>query len=359
METLRFADRTTAARYPLPVRGPARWVASDAGTLWTLHLPTISAGSILTPSFSQLPDTDQHYRWQLRCSGRTWTLQTVPSVRQQKPPQGVNPGATHDTAENKSSDTAAVTTHIDCFHVHESLNDAALTLQLTVAAPFDRYLLSVSTRRLELDTVAAPPGFAGLPEAPPALTQMTADSAVAGRICSPTCVAMVMAHRQRARAGNPMDTADVSTSGTLDSAPAPATPPRAEGWNHLRDEMVDACLDPATGMYGVWPLALRAAALRGSLGAVEMFADWHAPLQVLAAGIPLITSIRFARGELAGAPLEQTGGHLVVLYAAGPDQVWVNDPAAADSAGVTRRYAAGEFSRAWLRHRGAAYILLP
>lgn len=327
METLRFADPATSVSYPLPVRGSARWIPSDAGTLWTLRLPLLPAGSIVTPSFAQLPDADQHYRWHLRCSGRAWTLQTVPSVRQPRQPDRPDP------VPPAAGGQAPVTTHIDCFHVHETLTDAALTLQLTDAAPLERYLLTVSARRLDIDAVAAPPRDAGLAEGPPALTQMTADPGLAGRICSPTCVAMVMAHREK-------------TSVTDD-------------WNPLRDAMVSRCLDPATGMYGAWPLALRAAASQGSLGAVELFDDWREPLQVLAAGIPLVTSIRFARGGLSGAPLEQTGGHLVVLYAAGPNYVWANDPAAANSEAVPRRYAADEFSRAWLSHRGAAYILPP
>ena len=49
METLRFADPATTVSYPLPVRGNAQWIASDAGTLWTLRLPSIPAGSIGKP----------------------------------------------------------------------------------------------------------------------------------------------------------------------------------------------------------------------------------------------------------------------------------------------------------------------
>jgi hypothetical protein len=106
-------------------------------------------------------------------------------------------------------------------------------------------------------------------------------------------------------------------------------------------------------------MALRAAAGMGRLGAVELFASWYDPLAVLDAQIPLVSSIRFGAGQLAGAPLEQTGGHLLVLHHAGPSEVAVNDPAAATDTEVARRYDAAEFSRAWLSHRGAAYILLP
>jgi len=155
---------------------------------------------------------------------------------------------------------------------------------------------------------------------------MTAPPELASRICSPASVAMVLGHWGS-----------------------------TEPWLRI----VDECRDPATGMYGVWPLAIAAAARRGRVGAVELFADWGEPLAVLQQGIPLVTSIRFESGGLPGAPLLRTGGHLVVLFAAGPETVSVNDPAAADGASVTRTYPADAFSRAWLGHRGAAYILPP
>ena len=57
--------------------------------------------------------------------------------------------------------------------------------------------------------------------------------------------------------------------------------------------------------------------------------------------------------------LRERGDHLVVVHGADPETVHVNDPRAPDATSVPRRYPADDFSRAWLRHRGAAYILLP
>jgi hypothetical protein len=92
---------------------------------------------------------------------------------------------------------------------------------------------------------------------------------------------------------------------------------------------------------------------------VEVFDDWCAPQRVIAAGVPMVASIRFAAGNLPGAPLKATPGHLVVVHGVGPDQVQVCDPAAPDTPTVPRTYATHHFARAWLEHRGAAYILLP
>ena len=70
----------------------------------------------------------------------------------------------------------------------------------------------------------------------------------------------------------------------------------------------------------------------------------------IAAGIPLAASIRFSRGQLTGAPISATSGHLVVItgFTSNGDVV-VNDPAARTDASVRRTYDRGQFERAWLR----------
>ncbi|MEQ8861078.1 MAG: C39 family peptidase [Pseudomonadales bacterium] len=315
MPTLRLADPDTAARYPLPVSGSNEW-HSDADCWTTTHaLPPLAAGTLLVPSLAPAPDADgaaPRHRWTLIADGGRFPLPPVPS----EPPEGGKqaPGKTN----------GPVSCHIDCFRVHRSLSGPALMLSVEGRRPPERYLLTISARPFTIATPPMPTRQAATPPPPPR-SQMNAPPEIAARICSPTCVSMVLAGWQR-----PHD------------------------WLSLTGE----CLDPGTGMYGVWPLALRAAARRGSIGAVEVFSGWEDALTVLERGIPLVTSIRFGEGELPGAPLGETGGHLVVVFAAGPDGVDVCDPAAAD-AEVRRRYPAAAFSGAWLRHRGAAYILPP
>ena len=129
-----------------------------------------------------------------------------------------------------------------------------------------------------------------------------------------------------------------------------------------RVELLDVaqdCYDPASKIYGVWPNAIRAAALRGSIGATEAFASWDAAEAVLDQGYPLVASIRFDAGKLPGAPLPRTAGHLVVIHGTSPECVVTNDPAAPNVASVPRTYPADAFTQAWLSHRGAAYILVP
>jgi len=321
MQTLRFADSGTAARYPLPVAGAADWQVLESTCQVVLELPLLGPGTIVVPSLTfattdptpARPDAAPlRHVWTLACGEELWQLQEVPSR-----------GSIPPTAGGARSPGKAVSTHLDCFHIHQPLRAARLTVRLEGRHPPQRYLLCASFRALTVAVPPLPQDHRGLALAPRPRSQLTAPADMAQRICSPTCVSMILDLWQR-----PHD------------------------WLALAAE----CHDPATDLYGIWPLALAAAARRDCLGAVEVFADWQAPLQVLGAGVPLVTSIRFDHGELPGAPIAETGGHLVVVH--GADRQWIRvcDPAA-PALEVNRRYPAEAFSQAWLRHRGAAYIL--
>jgi len=79
----------------------------------------------------------------------------------------------------------------------------------------------------------------------------------------------------------------------------------------------------------------------------------------IAAGIPLAASISFSRGQLNGAPISATAGHLVVIAGfTRAGKVVVNDPAAPSNATVRRVYDRGQFERAWLRKSsGTVYVV--
>lgn len=79
----------------------------------------------------------------------------------------------------------------------------------------------------------------------------------------------------------------------------------------------------------------------------------------LAAGTPLVVSVAFGRGELTGAPISSTPGHLLVIvgFTATGDVV-VNDPAAPTDATVRRTYRRAEFEDAWIpTSGGTAYVI--
>jgi hypothetical protein len=78
------------------------------------------------------------------------------------------------------------------------------------------------------------------------------------------------------------------------------------------------------------------------------------------AGIPLVASISFGPGELDGAPISATSGHLVVIRGFTQEgRVVVNDPAAPTSNGVRRVYKRGQFENAWSDNGGVVYVIHP
>jgi hypothetical protein len=153
---------------------------------------------------------------------------------------------------------------------------------------------------------------------------MQAEAAIAPRICSPTCVAMLLDFWRR-----------------------PAS----------LEALAAEIFHPGVDLYGVWPSAVVAAGRRGLAGYLLRFPDWAAARWCLARGLPVIVSIRYGAGELTGAAVTATAGHLIVLTGQEGDEVLVNDPAAPTTAGVGRRYRLAELTRVWLERSGVGYVL--
>jgi hypothetical protein len=189
-----------------------------------------------------------------------------------------------------------------------------------LAAP---WLLTLSA----CDLAAAEPAVASDASARlavPALSQMREGGALGPRVCSPTSVAMVLAYL-----------------GAPDSVA------------RLAAEMFHPGLD----IYGVWPAGICAAGRRGVLGYLLRFPDWAGARWCLDHGQPIVASVRYAAGELAGAAVGETPGHLLVLAGYEGEDVLVNDPAAPDTATVPRRYRLAQLTRVWLERAGVGYVL--
>jgi hypothetical protein len=110
---------------------------------------------------------------------------------------------------------------------------------------------------------------------------------------------------------------------------------------------------------GNWPFNTAVGAGRVGDAFVTRLADLQQAERFLRAGIPLIVSIRFSRGELTGAPISASAGHLLVLSGLTADgNPIVMDPAAPSDSTVRRTYDRAQFERAWLRGSGGmAYVL--
>ena len=324
--TLRFGRGPAAQAYPLTVDQTLSWQPTPKRGVFDAHIDiyALETDELLVPSLV-LPST-QHYCYccSLTVGDDEWRLAPVSSdpqlLTQSKP--------TRRQPDSKSKAPEAVSTHIDLFAIKTALPRAQLRIQIATKTSPEDYLFVLSRRPHlnDSDTKGAPRSQLlanNRPEHPvPALSQMTQPSTQRNGTCSPTALSMVMAYH-----GAPFQ---------------PAT--------------IDACKDPATGMYGVWPLNIVQAGSRGFTGAVELFSSWseleHYP-------DPFVASISFAEGDLDGAPLKKTAGHLVVVCGTSDGHVLCNDPAAPGADSVKRTYDLEQFTQAWLGSRGAAYVINP
>ncbi len=77
------------------------------------------------------------------------------------------------------------------------------------------------------------------------------------------------------------------------------------------------------------------------------------------AGIPLVASIAFGKGQLSGAPLTSTPGHMVVIRGfTSTGAVIVNDPAASSNSTVRRTYSRAQFEKAWQNGGGGIVYVI-
>lgn len=113
--------------------------------------------------------------------------------------------------------------------------------------------------------------------------------------------------------------------------------------------------------HGNWSFNTAYAAAQGFEAAVARFSSLADAERWIAAGVPVIYSVSWGRGELDGAPGSASNGHLSVLV--GFDEAGnpiVNDSAAPDNASVRRSYNRAQFERLWLGHSGGTvYLVYP
>ena len=125
-------------------------------------------------------------------------------------------------------------------------------------------------------------------------------------------------------------------------------------------DVAERVRDSRTAIFGHWPF--------NAASAYDMGVEaWVARLTLpelereIADGRPVVVSLTFGPGELDGAPLKKTKGHLMLVVGFTPKgDVIVLDPAAPRSHGARRVYQRGQFHAAWAVHkRGLSYVLSP
>lgn len=137
------------------------------------------------------------------------------------------------------------------------------------------------------------------------------------------------------------------------------------GWAKGADPWVDHAArytyDTAYRGTGTWPFNTAYASRYGTDAVVHRLPNLRSVERYIRAGVPVVVSVAFGRGQLRGAPISSTPGHLIVVRGfTAKGAVITNDPAGRTNAQVRRVYNRAQFERAWLRGSGGvAYVIAP
>ncbi len=133
------------------------------------------------------------------------------------------------------------------------------------------------------------------------------------------------------------------------------------GVNQTVPQVAHGLYDQAYDGTGNWPFNTAYAGEQGLRAFVTRLPNLAAAEQYIAAGFPLGVSLGWKKGELPGAPISYSDGHLMVLV--GFDRAGnpvLNDPAAPSNASVRRTYPRAAFEKLWLTHSGGlSYVIAP
>ncbi len=159
--------------------------------------------------------------------------------------------------------------------------------------------------------------------------------------CSPTSTAMVLRY--------------------FKTGPAPSRYSWAKDSQGFVDHAARYTYDHTYKGTGNWPFNTAYAAIFGLDAFVTRLDSLREAESFIKAGIPLVASVAFGRGELTGSPISSTPGHLMVIRGFRSDgAVIVNDPAGSSNSTVRRTYSRAQFEKAWQRGSGGiVYVIRP
>jgi Peptidase_C39 like family len=124
-------------------------------------------------------------------------------------------------------------------------------------------------------------------------------------------------------------------------------------------EAAKAMWDTVYDGSGNWAFNMAYASSKGLKAYVHRLSSLAQAESYILKGIPLALSIAWGVGELEGAHIAKSGGHLVVLRGfTKSGDVIINDPAAKTDAGVRTVYQRAELERAWIGHSGGVVYVI-
>lgn len=151
--------------------------------------------------------------------------------------------------------------------------------------------------------------------------------------CSPTSLSMVMAYWANRRG--------------------------VKAWNKPVPTVASGTYDYAYRGNGNWPFNVGYASSFGLEGSVGRFGSLVQAEEWVKAGVPVVASLSWGSGQLSGAPIPATNGHLLVIRGfTESGDVIVNDPAGNSDAAVPRVYDRTQFFNAWMRGSGGVVYLV-
>ncbi len=110
---------------------------------------------------------------------------------------------------------------------------------------------------------------------------------------------------------------------------------------------------------GNWPFNTAYAATHGLQGSVRRFESMEEIEAWVAQGVPVAISFAWGWGELTGAPLPSSSGHLAVVVGFdGQGNPIVNDPGAESDEEVQRTYLRSQLEPLWLENTGGTVYLI-
>jgi hypothetical protein len=125
------------------------------------------------------------------------------------------------------------------------------------------------------------------------------------------------------------------------------------------DQAARATYDADYEGTGNWPFNTAYAATLAGHAFVTRLESLRDAEDYIAAGIPLVVSVSFGSGELTGAPISATAGHLLVIVGfTDSGDVVVNDPASRSRSGVRRTYDRAQLEAAWLGGSGGTTYVI-
>ncbi|MBV8067578.1 MAG: C39 family peptidase [Candidatus Eremiobacteraeota bacterium] len=122
-------------------------------------------------------------------------------------------------------------------------------------------------------------------------------------------------------------------------------------------ETARAVFDRAYNGTGNWSFNVAYSGRLGFRAVVAHLSNLDHAQRLIERNLPLAISYSWSDGELPGAPLDRSDGHLVVLCGfTGDGDCAINDPAAPN---VRVVYPRSAIERIWQRNEGVAYVIAP